>query len=486
MTTETDKTNLIDNLAAHRTLSDIPRHELEWLAAHGELRRYEADTIVAVMGQPVDEMTVLLSGRTVVYVERGTGRRHVMESVTGDVTGILPFSRLSAPPGNVYIAEPSEAFAVHRDHFPELIRECPVLLTTLVHVMLDRARKFVSTDWQDDKMVSLGRLAAGLAHELNNPASAAARSAKLFGEAVSKATEASHALGAMRLTNEQREAVELLRNRSFIPPTTGVFSAIERADREDDIADWLAAHGADTAPAAPLAESGITRASLDEIASTLEGDVLETALHWIAAEYTARSLAVDVERATTRIYDLVSSVKRFTYMDRATVAAPTDIAEGLADAVAVLAGKARAKSVAVTLDVPADLPVVRGYAAELSQVWSNLLENALDASGPSGRVSVSAAQERDEVVVRVIDDGPGIPPEIQSRIFDPFFTTKGIGEGTGLGLDIARRIVRLHDGHIAVESRPGHTEFRIALPTTSHSPAESRPSIAPASYPGFG
>ena len=481
MTTEADKTNLIDRLAAHRTLSEVPRPELAWLAAHGELRHYEADAVVAVMGQPVDEMTVLLSGRTVVYVERGTGRRHVMESVAGDVTGTLPFSRLSAPPGNVYMAEASEGFVVHRDHFPELIRECPVLVATLVHVMLDRARKFVSTDWQDDKMVSLGRLAAGLAHELNNPASAAARSAKLFGDALSKATEASHALGAMQLTDTQRETVDQLRARSLISPTTGVFSAIERADREDDIADWLAAHGADTTPAVPLAESGITRDSLDEIASTLEGHVLETALHWIAAEYTARSLAIDVERATTRIYDLVSSVKRFTYMDRATVAAPTDIAEGLVDAVAVLAGKARAKSVAVKLDIPPDLPIVRGYAAELSQVWSNLLENALDASQPSGQVSVSAAQERDEVVVRVIDDGPGIPPEIQSRIWDPFFTTKGVGEGTGLGLDIARRIVRLHDGHIAMESRPGHTEFRIALPTTSSNAANARPSTAPAS-----
>jgi len=163
----------------------------------------------------------------------------------------------------------------------------------------------------------------------------------------------------------------------------------------------------------------------------------------------------------------VSAVKRFTNMDRPTVAEPASLAGALADTVMVLGAKARDKSIAVTLDVPPDLPLVPAYGGELNQVWSNLIENALDATGVAGTVVVSARADGRTVVVRVADDGPGITAENRARIFDPFFTTKPVGQGTGLGLDIARRIVRRHDGQIEFDSRPGHTEFRVILPASS-------------------
>jgi signal transduction histidine kinase len=216
-----------------------------------------------------------------------------------------------------------------------------------------------------------------------------------------------------------------------------------------------------------FAATGITRDMLDELARSLPDDAFDAAVRWIAAAHTARGLAADVERATRRIHDLVSAVKRFTFMDRATVGEPSSIAQPLADTVAVLAAKARAKSAMVTLDIPVDLPRVKMYGGELNQVWSNLLENALDSVGEHGKVAVNArAEPPGNVVVRIVDDGPGIPAENMKRIFDPFFTTKPIGQGTGLGLDIARRIVRRHDGDIDVDSRPGggRTEFRVTLP----------------------
>jgi signal transduction histidine kinase len=332
--------------------------------------------------------------------------------------------------------------------------------------MIDRSRAIQSTTNQDDKMTSLGRLAAGLAHELNNPASAAARSAKLLSLALTEAHEASHALGAAHLSDRQRTLIADIGARSLIPTTTGIFSAIERSDREDEITGWLERHHANLSPASAsaLAESGLTTEALDELAESLAGERLDAALRWIGAEYAARSLASDVERATTRIYDLVSSVKRFTYMDRSAPAEPTDIAQGLADTVAMLASKARAKSVSVSVDAAPDLPRVSGNSGELNQVWSNLIANALDAVGESGHVAVSAARDGLTVVVRVIDDGPGISSDVLPRIFDPFFTTKPIGQGTGLGLDISRRIILNHDGQIAVDSRPGRTEFRVILP----------------------
>jgi signal transduction histidine kinase len=459
-----DHEALIEQLAAHRTLSGIPRSELEWLATHGEFRHYDTGELAARRGDPVDEMIIQLSGRTSTSVNSGSGRRYLLDTHGGDVTALLPFSRLTTSLGDVVIAEPTDAIIVRRDQFSELIRECPRVIETLVHVMLDRSRYLTSTSLQDDKMASLGRLAAGLAHELNNPASAAARSAKRLGDALAEAHSAARALGAAQMTEAQRLEIESLGSRALIPTSTGVFSAIERADHEDTVVDWLETHGASLAPASTLSETGITTDSLDELAESFSGDALDTALRWIAAEYTTRTLATEIERATTRIYDLVSAVKRFTYMNRDSAVEPTNIAQGLNDTVAMLAAKARAKSVAVRMDVAPNLPLVHANAGELNQVWANLLENALDAVGDGGEIVVRAANAGHEVVVSVIDDGPGIPPDVEKRMFEPFFTTKPIGQGTGLGLDISRRVVQLHEGQIAVDTRPGRTEFRVSLP----------------------
>jgi signal transduction histidine kinase len=457
-------TDLVDRLAQHRTLQGVPRVELEWLAANGEPRRFDAGDYLAHKDGPLAEMFILLSGRTSVTVDRGTGRLHSMDSTAGDVTGRLPFSRMSRAPVDARAIEPTDVLVVHQVRFPELIRDCPSVIEVVVHAMLDRASLFASTSWQDDKMMALGRLGAGLAHELNNPASATVRSASLLNEAIREVSAAAEALGGAQLTAEQRNRLSVICGESLIPSTTGVFSAIERSDREDELAAWLGEHGVAADPAVALAESGLTIDTLDDVAELVEASALRAAVRWIAAEFAARSLARDIRRASTRIYELVGAVKRFTHTDRAAGKAPTDIAQGLADTVAILSGKARAKSVAVRLEVAPDLPEVPAIGDELNQVWSNLLENAIDAVGDEGLVVIRAEREADNLVVRVIDNGPGIPPEIQSRIFDAFFTTKPIGQGTGLGLDIARRIVREHDGHIALDTRPGNTEFRVVIP----------------------
>jgi signal transduction histidine kinase len=455
---------IVERLATHRTLGVAPRPELEWLAAHGELRRYAAGELLAKHGDRPDTMIIMLSGHGAVYIDRGSGRRKFMEWQTGDVTGMLPFSRMATAVGEPVIDQATEALVVHRDWFPEMIRECPVVTATLVHVMVDRVRHFASTDWQDDKMMSLGRLSAGLSHELNNPASAASRSAKHLADALAQAEDAAIMLVALHLTDAQSACLDALRRRLALPDDASARSPIERADREDEIARWLERRRVDPQVAGTLADTRITLGELDELAETLGATALEPALEWLAAGQASRALATDVERAATRIYELVSAVKRFTYMDRPTIAEPSSIAQALADTATVLAAKARSKSAAVDVDVPSDLPLVRVYGGELNQVWSNLIENALDAVGESGHVMVSARADGANVVVRVVDDGSGIPADITSRIFDPFFTTKPVGQGTGLGLDIARRIVRRHDGQIEFDSKPGRTEFRVILP----------------------
>ena len=455
---------LVERLATHKTLGAAPRAELEWLAAHGEFRRYEAGEKAALKGAPAEEMIVMLTGHIVASLDRGTGRRHSLESFAGEISARLPYSRMTLMIGDIVVTEPSEVLALHKRFFPELIRECPCIVEIAVHVMLERSRVFTATSAQDDKMMSMGRLAAGLAHELNNPASAASRSAKQLAAALTAAEHAAEGLGKLDLSEAQRRRLEDVASGALMPTATGVFSAIERADHEEDIADWLDSRGADASLADTLAESGVSRDSLDTLADDYDGEELDVVLRWIGTVYSARTLAAEVERATTRIHNLVSAVKRFTYMDRATAAEPTDVAQGINDTVMVLSTKAKSKSVAIRLDIAPNLPKIVSNAGELNQVWSNLIENAIDALQEGGEIRVIARVTDGEMVVCVIDNGPGVPVDLQQRIFEPFFTTKPIGQGTGLGLDIALRTVRQAGGLIALSSKPGHTEFRVALP----------------------
>jgi signal transduction histidine kinase len=253
------------------------------------------------------------------------------------------------------------------------------------------------------------------------------------------------------------------------PPRT----AIEAADREDDMSDWLSHHGLEAAAADALAASTVTIAALEKLTRTLPPEVVGSAVRWIASAGAARQASQQIGVATARIHDLVRAVKGFTFMDRQGVPEAVDIARGLADTLAMLEGKARAKSATVHYESVPDLPRVEGFGSEINQVWEKLLDNALDAVGPQGNVTITASSRGDSILVRVADDGPGIPEAIRMRVFDPFFTTKGVGLGTGLGLDMARRIVLNHGGEIDFTTQPGHTVFRVRLPVLN---ATSRPS----------
>jgi signal transduction histidine kinase len=454
---------ILARLSAHRLLAGAPPDQLAWLAARGHLVTLEPGSVLSAKGNAVLGLYIILSGHLSIHVDRGAGPHKVMEWRGGDVSGVLPYSRLGGSPGDVKAEAPTEIFVIRREDIPALIRECYELTAIFVHVMVDRARQFTSSDLHEEKMSSLGKLAAGLAHELNNPASAVARSAKGLRLGLSELETASRALGAAHLSDAQQAAVD--RARGLCLAAAGATfgrSPVEQADREDALAGWLSRHGADVNAAEALAESAITIESLDELAAALDRDALRATLPWLVAGCATYRLASEIEASASKIHNLVAAVKGFTYMDQATMPKPVDIGKGLSDTLAVLNAKARGKSVSVSLDVPAGLPRVSGFGGELNQVWANLVDNALDAA--SGHVTVAAGRQGSSVVVRVVDDGPGLSPEIRERIFDPFFTTKPVGQGTGLGLDIARRIVRKHQGEIEVDSRPGHTEFRVTLP----------------------
>ena len=463
-------TDLVDRLAEHKTLGAAPREELAWLASRGSLRHFNEGDLLSAKGEPVEGLYVILKGRVAIFVDRGAGRHKAMEWRAGDVTGLLPYSRLVKPPGNSVAQEPTEILAIPRQDVAEMIRDCHEITSILVHKMLDRARLFTSSDLHDEKMVSLGKLSAGLAHELNNPASAIERGAALLASRLEEAEKATRALGAAGLTDAQLLAVDEVRAACLAAPVHGVLSPVQQAEREDAIADWLADHGIDASLAGPLADTAVTLDTLDRITGVVAGHPLEAVLRSIAAECSVRGIATEIQEAATRISGLVTAIKGFTHMDQATVAEPVDLAASLGNTVAVLKSKARMKSVAVTIDVDAELPRVHGFAGELNQIWANLIDNALDAVPDSGQVQVTAKREPRRVVVRVVDNGPGIPAEVRERVFEPFFTTKPVGKGTGLGLDIVRRLVSHNDAEIEVESVPGRTEFRVSFPLAEPQP----------------
>lgn len=457
-------TDLIARLVAHRTLGAAPRDELAWLAAHGSLRELDTGEVLSSKSAPVAGLFVLLSGRVAILVDRGAGPNKVMEWREGDVTGVLPYSRLLNPPGDTFAQEPTTILAIPRDQLRAMIGECHEVTSILVHTMVDRARTFNASDLHNEKMISLGKLSAGLAHELNNPVAAIERGAALLEGRLEGAEAATRALGAARLTDAQLAALDAVRESCLATRVPGVRSPIEEAEREEAIADWLADHALDVAIADTLADTAVTIEALDLLAGTVKGPALNAVLRWAAAGCSVRGLASEIQESALRISGLVIAIKGFTHMDQATVAEPVDLAQGLGNTVAVLRSKARAKSATVVVDVEPGLPRVRGFVGELNQVWANLLDNALDAIPDAGRVDVLANREHQQVVVRIVDNGSGIPEEILHRIFDPFFSTKPVGLGTGLGLDIVRRLVRHNDGDISVESQPGRTEFRVGLP----------------------
>jgi signal transduction histidine kinase len=455
---------LLEKLAAHRTLGDAPKAELEWLAAHGTVLRAEVGDVVVPKGEPVRGIYIIFSGTAVLRTDRGAGSHKIYEMGAGGLGGHLPYSRMTVAPADGRVEEDIEYLEVPRELNAELTRECPVCTAKMVHAMIDRARQFKISDLHDEKLISLGKLAAGLAHELGNPASASVRSVKLLARSIDAAEAAAAALGEARLTDEQWKAIRGAVSDCAATSEFATASPLARADRVDEITEWLAGRGLDEACADPLAETGITIDALDRLAAKVPGDALKPAIRWIAAGCGLRALAYEIDMATSRIQQLVTSVKGFTFMDHAPTPEPIDVRGGITDTFTMLAAKSRAKSANIVVELPEELPRALGVGAELNQVWMNLIDNALDAIATSGKVTVAAHAERDKVIVTITDDGPGIPAEIQSRIFDPFFTTKEVGKGTGLGLDIVRRIVQRHDGDIDLESKPGCTLFRVSLP----------------------
>ena len=349
--------------------------------------------------------------------------------------------------------------------FPEMQVRIPVLIERIVHLLLDRARLHVRDEEQNQSLLALGKIAAGLAHELYNPTAAVLRNAQELRQRFNDFQRSSINLAHHNVHDDALRA--LAEFNLAARADTRALDTITRSERIEQLGEWLDDHRIERAwsLAEGFLDAGIDVAQLEQLATRFPEQALSDALIWLDAMLDSDTLLKDLQSAATRVRDLVDTVKSYSYMDRATEAVETDIHAAIEDTLKILTHKLRNKNITVTRSYDPELPRVLVNAGEMNQVWTNLLDNAIDALQDGGQITVRSAHEPASIIVEIADNGPGIPKEIQSRIWEPFFTTKDVGKGTGLGLDIVQRIVvRRHRGEISVQSAPGKTCFQVRLP----------------------
>ncbi len=363
---------------------------------------------------------------------------------------------------------PVRALVWTAEEFRDFLTAHPDAQQVAVRLIGPVAQAAESALRQQEKLAALGTLSAGLAHEMNNPAAAARRTASELDAALATLQDTVKRFVSSGLEREGAGKLVVLQQQALdrAAEVEDAGSAVDAADREDLLAARIDALGQDGwRLAEPLARAGLDEAWLDAVAETA-GPATGPALEWVAASLTAHTLVAELHESTGRISDLVGAVKDYTHMDRAAVE-DVDVHDGIDSTLTILGHKLKKGSIKVDRRYDRSLPRVTVHGSELNQVWTNLLVNAVDALNGSGTITITTRGAPDGLAVEIADDGPGIPDDVSSRIFEPFFTTKAVGKGTGLGLDIARRIVRAHHGHITVASRPGATAFTVWLPAAA-------------------
>jgi signal transduction histidine kinase len=442
--------------------ADLPDDQLAWFLSQTQEVQLKAGDIYMRVGEPADFMVVILEGTLQVRGEIN-GETIAIDIKAGTVTGVLPFSRMKKSALTGRAVTDSHVLRFPASVFPELVQRMPALTQRLVGLMSDRIRETTRIEQQKDRLAGLGKLSAGLAHELNNPASAAKRATGQLREILKKIRNASHELGRRELTPAQKAEIEKL-EASFVQQAGPPADALTISDLEDQIDSLLRSHGQNDLwqLASDLARKNVKPEALESLFSILDADTARAALVRIAASVEVAGLLNEIESSTSRISDLVRAIKEYTYMDQAPVQ-NVDIVRGLETTLTILNHKLK-RGVVVQRDYPSAPLLISSFGSELNQVWTNIIDNAIDAMNGQGELRIRAYREEPCVVVEIGDNGPGISPEVKEHIFEPFFTTKGVGEGTGLGLDTVQRIVKKHRGNIQVNSRPGDTRFQVYLP----------------------
>jgi signal transduction histidine kinase len=469
-------TNIKDALRQVPLFAQLPEQQLQWLCEQGTEVWRQPGEIHRAEGAPADRVFVMLEGE--VRVSQQVGDEELVLATYGPKT---LFGELPILMGQEYFWASGRAltkchiFELRKEAFWQLIATCSCITTAIFRTMAERVQDLQSMLQQREKLAALGTLAAGLAHELNNPGAAVGRSARNLEEIFQELPSLALKLNQQQMTSAQLAVIaELQRDAAKRAKIAPRLDPLTQSDREDEVTDWLEAHGVVDGwkLASTLVAAGLDSEWLDTVVVNVPAHTVGDVLTWLTGTLTGVGLLSEIEHGAARISNLVRAIKDYSYMDQAPLQ-EVDVHEGLESTLTILSHKLKG-GVVVTREYDRSLPRISAYGSELNQVWTNLIDNAIDAMGGQGQIWVRTRCEHDQVLVEIADNGPGIPPEIQHRIFEPFFTTKGVGEGTGLGLDITyRTVVGKHHGGISVLSNPGDTRFLVRLPVAAQKERQS-------------
>lgn len=457
--------DLLRQLQAFDTFSDIDPNALQWMIDVSDYKLYKQGEPVFSSGDAVDHMQIIVKGQFIVRVHRNGQSQELGVFETGYITGVLPFSRMEEARADGIALEPTYVLELHRKHFTEMVNRSYALTQALVARMSDRVRDFASLRFQNEKLMALGKLSAGLAHELNNPASAMVRNAQELYQKVHTTPEKFKAIMTMGITPEQTDRVNAILFSKIKQASNLSLSLMAREERSDDMLDWMEDKGVDHAEdiAETFVDFDMTVEELDQIEEIVGEKPLPSIMWWLESTLSLERLVGEINEASSRISSLVSSIKDYSHMDRGVALEAVDVHQGLKSTLTMLKHQLKNKQIELVKVFCEDSPAVQGFAGELNQIWTNLIVNAIDAMTPGGRLTVRTYPDRQYVCVDIEDNGTGIPEEEQTQIFEPFFTTKPMGEGTGMGLDIVRKIVERHKGKITLDSKPGRTVFTLCF-----------------------
>lgn len=459
---------LLAVLAQFEIFAGVPPEALQWLIDQAEYHEYEDGESFLVPGVEAQHMSIVVTGTYLLRIQIGKETRDYNDGEPGDATGLLPFSRMKKFTGSAIVTSNTlTLLALHRSCFAEMAKVSYELTQNLVAVMSSRIKSFTEQRLQDEKLLSLGKLSAGLAHELNNPAAALVRSVDELYQRIHQSPERFKSVITMRVTPEETDALnEILFSKARQGPIKEL-SLLEREDCKDELYDWLEDHGIDNADdiAETFLDFGLHLEDAEAMKAALNGKALNAMMWWIESTLSLERLVQEIRESADRIGTLVKAVKVYTHMDQSQDLQPMDLHEGIRSAMMMLKHQFKVKNIQVIKDFLPDMPPVKLYPGEMNQVWTNLIDNAIDAMPDSGGVlKVHTYIKNHKAVVDIIDNGDGIPENVMNKIFDPFFTTKEVGKGTGMGLEITRRIILKHHGEINVKSKPGETIFSVCIP----------------------
>jgi signal transduction histidine kinase len=451
----------LKQILASPLFSDLGDTQLACVES-GEIINLSAGTVLVPAGQQAPFFFLVLEGE--IRITRTYDRQSVLMAVLkpGDYTGEITLLLETAWSSTARVGKPAKLFRLGQEEFWHMMGTCRSIARKIFNSAANKVRNIEGYSLQREKLASLGTMAAGLAHELNNPAAAARRAAAHLQETTDKVQtllcQMTRTLEHDQLRYLVTASQDALERALKAPP----LDHLDRSDRADTIAAWLEAHGVAAAWESAPVFVNVDVAWLEELVSKLPPANHADALGWLEARLNLKSLINQVEQSAGRISELVKAVKSYSYMDQSPMQ-EVDIHDGLESTLTMLSHKL--KNVTLVRAYDRSVPRIMAYGSQLNQVWTNLIDNAIHAVNGTGEICIGTCLEDNQLVVEIVDNGPGIPLDIQSHLFEPFFTTKPVGTGTGLGLIISNRIVAdQHGGEVEFESRPGETRFKVRLP----------------------